>query len=218
MRLLSRLLNNRSGVAMTEFALVMPFFLSFGLWGIEMANFGQKHMAVGQLASHIADNASRIGDTSTLEERKIYEEDINDILAGANLQGAKSLDFFAHGRAIVTSLEVWNPSTHSGNAHSNGVQFIHWQRCAGALNVGSSYGNQNSAQPSGIGPAGNEVQATTESPVIFVELQYDYQPLVSSAFIPNKRISATAAFMVRDSRDQSQIYKRNSTTSPSDCA
>ena len=68
---LRRLARNRSGVAMTEFALGAPFLLMAGLWGTEMANYALVNMKIGQLAVHIADNASRIGDTSMLQDRKI---------------------------------------------------------------------------------------------------------------------------------------------------
>lgn len=201
---------------MVEFALAMPFFLTAGLWGIELANFALTNMKVSQLAAHIADNASRIGDTSTLQNRKIYEEDINDLMVGANLQGGPALDFFVHGRAIVSSLQVWDADIHTGS-HSSGDQVILWQRCMGALDVDSSYGAQNAATPDGIGPDGYEVLATADSPVIFVELTYEYQPLISSLFISNTQINATSAFMVRDDRDQSTIYKRDAATTAASC-
>ena len=216
--MLRRLLKSRSGVAATEFALAAPFLLGFGLWGIETANLALTHMKVSQLAMHIADNASRIGDTSTLEDRKIFEEDVQDLLLGANLQGGGSLDFFTHGRAMISSLEVWDQSILSGTARSDGPQFIHWQRCKGVLPVDSSYGVENSAQPNGMGPTGHEVIASEDSPVIFVELVYEYQPLVSTAFVPGTRITATSAFMVRDSRDQSQLYQRNAGAQIADCS
>ena len=76
---LRRLLRHKSGVAMTEFALGAPFLLTAGLWGTEEANYALVNMKIGQLAVHIADNASRIGDTSTLQDRKIYESDLNDV-------------------------------------------------------------------------------------------------------------------------------------------
>lgn len=74
-----------SGVAMTEFAMGAPFLLVAGLWGTEMANYALVNMKIGQLAVHIADNASRIGDTSMLQDRKIYEADINDVIYGAHM-------------------------------------------------------------------------------------------------------------------------------------
>lgn len=222
-KLLRRLRQCASGVAMTEFALGAPLLLSAGLWGVETANFAVTNMKVGQLAVHLADNASRIGDTSTLQERKLFEEDLTDVLVGASVQAGPALDLFQHGRVIISSVEIWNPSSHcnpsgcTGNGQSDGVQYLAWQRCKGALARNSAYGNQNQALPSGIGPAGQEVSATAESPVIFVEVYYDYQPLIELPWTSPATISSTAAFMVRDSRDQSDVYKRNTITQPSDC-
>jgi hypothetical protein len=221
---LRRLLANRSGVAMTEFALGAPFLLGAGLWGVETANFAVTNMKIGQLAVHLADNASRIGDTATLQNRKLYEEDITDVLLGANLQGGTGLDLYQHGRVIISSVEIWDDSAHcnaSGCASagkSNGTQFVHWQRCKGALARSSLYATQNQDLPGGIGPSGQEVSATGESPVIFVEVFYDYQPLIDLPWTNPATITSTAAFIVRDSRDLSEVYERNAASQPSDCS
>lgn len=192
-----------SGVALTEFALSMPFLLMAGLWGVELANFAVVNMRVSQLATHLADNASRIGDTSTLEDRKIYESDINDLLHGAHIQGGR-LEFFEHGRAIISSLEVV-PETED-------QQYIHWQRCMGAKTWDSSYGHEGDGlggSLSGMGPPDTQVRAFDGEAVMFVEVSYDYQPLVSSRFVGKPAINAIASFTVRDSRDLSQIYQRD---------
>lgn len=128
-RILRALKANASGAAMVEFALGTPLFLTAGLWGVEEANFALVNMKIGQLAVHIADNASRIGDASTLEQRKIYESDINDVIYGAQIQGGTALNLYDRGRVIISSVEV--------NAASSN-QYIHWQRCRGAKQVASS--------------------------------------------------------------------------------
>ncbi len=201
--ILRRLRASRSGVAMTEFALGAPFLLTAGLWGAEEANYALVNMKIGQLAVHIADNASRVGDTSTLQQRKIYESDINDLFFGAQVQGGNGVRLFDNGRVIVSSLEV-DPAS--------GRQFIHWQRCRGARNVTSSYGEQGDGLATvipGMGPPGEEVVAQKDDAVIFVEIAYTYQPLVSAKFLPSLDIHAIASFNVRDSRDLTQIYQRN---------
>lgn len=213
-RLLSRLKSSVSGVAAVEFALSMPFLLFFGLWGIETANYAIVNMRVSQLAFHLADNASRIGDASELENRKIYEADIEDLLRGADIQSGR-LDFFEHGRAIISSVEQYEetrncvPGSGCPAGLEEGDQFIHWQRCKGEKNIAPAYGALNVALPNGIGPAGREVMAPADSAVIFAEVHYDYQPLVSDRFINNTTIRAVAAFVVRDSRDLTGIKQRN---------
>ena len=201
-RLLRRLRRSESGVAATELALTLPFLLTAGLGAIELANYAVTTMRVSQLATHIADNASRIGDQSMLEDRRIYESDLNDLLLGANVQAGERLGLFEHGRAIISSVEV-DPASETG------TQYIHWQRCMGVKQHGSSYGDEGDRLPSGIGPAGEEVYAFDGEAVMFVEVAYDYQPLVSGRFIGTPTIHAIASFTVRADRDLSQISQRD---------
>lgn len=198
-RKLARLLHDRSGVAMTEFALGAPFLLMAGLWGTETANFALVNMKVGQIAVHLADNASRVGDTSTLQNRKIYESDILDVFIGAQIQGGQGLGLYNNGRVIVSSLEV----------NDDGEQYIHWQRCRGIKNVASSFGDAGDVLTDGMGPAGNKVIAQEDDAVIFVEVNYTYRPLISDAFVGTPDIISVASFTVRDDRDLSQIYQRD---------
>lgn len=200
LRLLAR---HTSGVAMIEFALGAPLVLLAGLWGTETANFALTTMQINQLAAQIADNASRVGDGSSLQSRKVFEGDINDVFYGAQLQAGK-LDLYRNGRVIISSLEV--RPVGSGDA---GSQYIHWQRCRGAMEVGSSYGVEGQNLPTGMGEPGEEVIAPDGGAVIFVELQYTYQPLVSNRFISSEIIKSISTFVVRDQRDLSQVYQQD---------
>jgi hypothetical protein len=201
---LKRLAQCTSGVAMTEFALSLPLLFAAGLWGVETANQAIVQMEISQLAIHIADNASRVGDTSSLEDRKIYETDINDVFQGANIQSGKRVGLFEHGRVILSSLEVVPGSEDQ--------QYIHWQRCKGKKQHASTYGDEGDGIGStiaGMGPPGEEVIAFEGEAVMFVEVSYDYQPLIGGMFTYLKTLKATAAFNVRDSRDLTQIYQRD---------
>lgn len=196
-----RLRKAQSGLAMIEMALALPVLLTAGLWGTEEANLAITHMRVNQLAIHVADNASRIGDTSALQSRKIYESDINDIFVGAGLQGGAAIKLFERGRVIVSSLQV-DPET--------GNQYIDWQRCMGAKVHASSYGipgDGSDVSLDGMGPDDAKVRAIEGSAVIFVEISYDYEPLIALPLTRDHTIEVTASFMVRDDRDLSQIYQ-----------
>lgn len=201
-----RLLRSTSGVAAVEFALGMPLLLTAGLWGTETANYALVNMKIGQLAVHIADNASRIGDTSTLQNRKIYESDINDVIYGAQIQGGPGIGLYDNGRVIISSLQV-----RDAPAGGSEEQYIHWQRCRGAKAVASSYGDEGDVLADGMGRNGSEVIAQSGDAVIFVEISYTYQPLISANFMGSLDISSTASFTVRDDRDLSQIYQRDAT-------
>jgi hypothetical protein len=203
-RLASRLRANASGAAVTEFALAAPLLMTAGLWGVESANQAIVQMRVSQVAVLVADNASRVGENSLLGETKLYESDINDVLYGAQLQGGRAFDLYKHGRVILSSLEVV-PGTQDQH-------YIHWQRCKGKLERTSSYGVEgdgSSAGIAGMGPEGEEIIAFPGEAVMFVEVVYKYQPLISSAFTRADDIHATAAFNVRDNRNLEQVYQRD---------
>ena len=199
MNLLRKLARNRSGVAMVEFALGAPLVLTAGLWGTETANLALTTMRVNQLTAQIADNASRISEQSALQTHRVYEGDINDVLYGAQLQAGK-LDLFRNGRVIISSLEVRPDGT---------TQYIHWQRCRGAKQAASSYGVENQNLPKGMGPTGEEVLAQPDEAVIFVEVHFDYQPLISNRFIGSTSLRSIASFTVRDQRDLTQVYQQD---------
>jgi hypothetical protein len=202
--LLHRLRISVSGAAVTEFALATPLVLTAGLWGVETAHQAVVQMRIGQVAVLVADNASRVGERSLLGETRLFESDINDVLHGAHVQTGSRFDLYTHGRIILSSLEVV-PDTED-------QQYIHWQRCKGALVQGSNYGDEGDGLASGIpglGPPGEEIIAFKGEAVMFVEVVYDYQPLISEMFTHADKISATAAFNVRDNRDLRQVYQRD---------
>lgn len=214
-KFLRRLCGELSGTAMTEFALALPLLLTAGLYGAETANLALVNMKVSQLAIHIADNGSRIGDTSMITNKSIFESDVNDLLAGSNIQGGNALSFYERGRTILSSVEVFDSSVscaHGGCPHgpkTDGTIFIHWQRCKGKKVWASHYGNEDAVLPSGIGPTGQEVTPDPGNAVVFVEVAYDYQPLVSQRFFGPTTITAISSFTVRENIDLGGLQQRN---------
>lgn len=198
--LLRRLRGETSGMAIVEFALALPIVLSVVLGGLELTNFTIAKMRMSQLALQLADNGSRIGTNSLLTDPQISESQINDMLTGANLQSG-SLGLFARGRIIISSLEP--------DPNNAGKYYIHWQRCRGAKNVQSSYGrvgvtsgvDQGVNMTGGMGPTNRKVTAPTGGGVIYIEIQYDYKPLVLARLAPTSTIKEIAAMTVRDKRD-----------------
>lgn len=196
-RLFRRLWRDASGVAFVEFAYTLPWLMVLGLGGIEIANYSITHMRVSQLAVSLADNASRAKEDIVAGVPRMREYDVNEAFQAASLQSGQ-LDVAANGRLILTSLET--------NA-SNG-QWLHWQRCFGAKTTyKSSYGKQGDGTTgtgvTGMGPTGRRVAAESGYAIMFVEVAYEYQPLVFDRFIPEGEIRKTAAMYVRDDRDLS---------------
>jgi hypothetical protein len=58
-----------------------------------------------------------------------------------------------------------------------------------------------------MGPPGEEIFALDDEAVMFVEIYYDYQPIVTDVFIQNKEIYVTTAFNVRADRDLNGIFQ-----------
>jgi hypothetical protein len=186
--LLARLRRDERGVALIEFAYALPLILALAFAGLETANLAAAHLKVSQMGMMVADNAGRV-------LTRIDEADINEVFDGARQIG-ESLDFNAHGRIVLSSLQenkLASPKTG---------QMINWQRCTGALtSVAPAYGIEGKgkldASLQGMGKTGNKIQSAPGTAVMFVEITYDYQPLLTGV-IPGRRIRYESAFNVRE--------------------
>jgi Flp pilus assembly protein TadG len=222
-----RLSRDTSGLAMLEFAFSAPIVLMIGLYGIETANQALINLKVSQIALNLADNASRVGLISNANIEQLREVDLNDVLQAARNQGT-SIDLTTRGRITISSLENVQRTFDAAPK-----QRLHWQRCIGmksGVNYDSSYGtttttagtdatsgNAGTLAPLGMGDAPDLVQAPTNGGVIFVEVNYDYKPIVGQWLFGPARIHYIASFIVRDNRDFVQIYNPTPTATRSTC-
>ena len=214
-RLIERMKRCTAGVAMVEFAVTAPVFLLTGLGALELSHYALINLRISQAATHIADNASRVGESSNLSALRIYEADIQDLLIGVRLHAGDGTKLYEHGRVILSSLQQ----------NSDGGQWIKWQRCMGKKNAQSAYGVEGDGAMgtglSGMGPSGREIEAGSGEAVMYVEIEYDYQPLVPIAlvapFTSNSSIRSESAFIVRGNRDLSQVYTLPTPTTPWTC-
>jgi hypothetical protein len=209
--LLRRLRTARSGIAITEFALAAPFMMVLGAYGLETSNLVLTHLRMSQISANLADTASRIGQSSPSALKKIRESDINDAFQAVRLQQGNTL-LSTNGRVILSSLEQ----------NASGGQWIHWQRCLGLKNYTSTYGaagvGATGTAFKGMGDLNKEIQAPAGSAVMFVEIIYDYQPLISAKLLGvGKKIHAKAAFLVRDKRDLDEGDNPSPGAAPMSC-
>lgn len=208
---LLRLARDSGAVVMIEMAFCIPILVVVGFAGIELASLTLTHTRVSQIGLGAADNASRIAFGSNLSLPRVREIDINEVFTGVEEQ-ARGMNFRANGRVILSSLER-NP---------DGGQWIHWQRCYGDLNIASAYGPQGTGATGtafrGMGPSGREVTAASGTAVMFVEIFYDYQPMVGRQWFGTPRIRSTAAFNIREGRDLSQVYNPAPAATVSSCS
>jgi TadE-like protein len=210
-RFAASLRKNSSGVAVIEFAYALPILLAVGVGGIEMTNYANVNLRVSQAAMALADNMSRVGLESALSSVQIRESDVNDSFIGIQRQ-TEGLNVTANGRVILSSLE----------RNADGGQWIHWQRCFGGLARASAYGVQGDGATGtallGMGPATARITAPADAAVMFVEIVYNYQPLVAGFFSYSREIRREASFIVRDPRDLTQIYNPAPAATVSSCS
>lgn len=196
--LLKRLLKDRSGLALTEFAFSLPIFMGLGFYGLEISNLAIINMQLSQTALNLADNASRLGQTNNgIVAPTITESDVMRSFRGTALQ-SKNIDLLSRGRVILSSLEL----------DSNNNQLIRWQRCKGVHNGQAIYGGQGTNGTSdtsftGMGQQGSEVAAVYGTAIMFVELEYKFEGMFGDLFVKPRVIRQEAAFNIRDDRNLS---------------
>ncbi|MBU2032595.1 MAG: pilus assembly protein [Alphaproteobacteria bacterium] len=212
--LVRRMRSDSSGLALIEFAFAAPILLALSLTGAELTHYITTKMRMSQLALHLADNAARIGSGSQLSAKRINEADINDLFIGAGLQGGE-LDLYEHGRVIISSLEPM------ANPNEDGTFRIRWQRCRGAkTDHESTYGDAGDTDLDGMGIAGRQAIAPENGVTMFVEVYYEYQPLLGEHLAPSTSMVEIGSMMVRDRRDtaggNNGVYPVSGVT-PSSC-
>src|SRR3546814_15826482 len=96
----------------------------------------------------------------------------------------------------------WSSDVYSSDLIADRY-YIHWQRCRGSKTHTPKYGTagkSSGTNMSGMGPAGQQVTAPSGGAVIFVEVAYTYQPLISSKVVPNGTMTEIAAMRSKERR------------------
>jgi Flp pilus assembly protein TadG len=196
-----RLLRNERGLALTEFAFVLPIFITLCVAGTEMTNYITTKMRLSQIALQIADNAARMGTGSRLAAKTISETDINDLFAGAQLESG-ALNINTNGRVILSSLENNAAKTGAADQYKIG-----WQRCYGTKTTHASlYGTAGQAKEY-MGTSTRRTGVLPDNATMFVEIYYIYTPIIKASWVPsmianeNGALVEIASMAVRDRRD-----------------
>ncbi|MBX7481078.1 pilus assembly protein [Qipengyuania sp. 6D47A] len=193
-RFLRRLRMSEQGIALTEFAFVLPIFIAMLFGGLELINLVMAHMRINQIAISVADNAGRV-------RTGIDESDIYEVFAGADQVG-RGMDFATKGRVVLSSLQP------NGQSDGKAGQMINWQRCYGSLSVTPRYGLQDkgkddSSLAAGMGPDGGKIKAAEGTAVMFAEVSYRYTPIVLPGIVSGGLdLRYESAFNVRERTNQ----------------
>ncbi len=187
---LRQLRGNRRGAAMIEFAYTLPVFLVLIGGGLEVTNLALVHLRLNHVAETTADNAARV-------RTQIDENDLDEIFAGIELEG-ETIDLSDKGRVIVSSVQ------DNGKPGNGKGQMIRWQRCHGGKTAKApKYGKEGKGKSdtslkNGMGPPGRRIAAQPGTAVMFVEVVYDYDPMIFQGFIASREIRYESAFNVRE--------------------
>lgn len=244
--ILARLRRDTSGLALLEFALSMPIVLALGLYGIEISNLALTNLKLSQIALALADNASRVGVDNGLAQQDLREFDINDVLQAARLQGA-DMKLTANGRITLSSLEesngvqrihwqrclglqnglgfdsTYGRTTAKNNAPSTADDTAASYDPTAGVNTASSGNPDNSAShpgsiiTGGMGDPGSKISAPPDSGVMFVEINYNYQPVTGTWLIGSRKLHSIATFIVRDKRNFKQVTNPTPTAKRNTC-
>lgn len=185
---LFRLRRDRRGLALTEFALALPFLTIAIFMGLETAWLVVQRQTVGRIAAQVADNVARVRDS-------IDESNIHETMIATRLNGER-INVLDNGRIIISSVQR-NPAGDG--------QWIRWQRCFGAQPGVSRYGPQGKGQTDrslpNVGPSGREIVASEGMAIIVVEMKHRYQPLISNRWFGPQEFETETAFVVRQRTD-----------------
>jgi hypothetical protein len=220
---LRALRRDQSGLALVEFAISLPVLLVLGLTGIEVANFAIANLRISEIAETTADNAARVRDS-------IDETDVNELMTGAKTVGTQ-IKFADNGRVIVSDLEPrsdgtgqwirWQrcygaknynstygvPKTAGNTTITNGTESA---LMADGKTANPNPSDQTKSVPTdgtkttlaGMGAPANQVAAANGTALMFVEVFYEYQPIVANRLIGNQTLHYTAAYNVRQRTNQ----------------
>lgn len=187
--MLKYLRKSQKGIALTEFALILPLFVFAVMGGMELAWEAIVRQKIQRIAATTADNTSRIRGV-------INETDIHEIMTAARLNG-EGLDLNKRGRLIVSSIQR--------NNRDNG-DWIRWQRCMGERLAYSKYGKEDEGKNDNSIQGIDGVREMSPPPgvaLILAEVEYRHKPLISDGFFGERIMRYETAFIVRDRNDLS---------------
>lgn len=188
-----RIVQDASGLALIEFAYILPIFLGFGLVGLEYTNVVLARQKTERVASTIADLVAS-------NQVPPNERQIGDMFASVPII-SKPFEFGRESNVIITGvLGIYD-------SDDDEVQNkVAWQRCLRADAQSSALGSQwRSSNDIADGPEvnlANSIALEQNQMVIVAEVFFSYDPLISQnivrSVLPAEKIfTETATFRTR---------------------
>ncbi len=170
---IAALMRDRCGLALTEFALVLPIFVGFGLVGIEYTNVVLARQKIERVAATMADQVA--GNQVPPNERQI-----GDLLSAVDVI-ARPFSVSEDGTVILTAvIGIYDSDT---NQVENKIA---WQRCKSPDGTPSAVGTQWTGTDISDGPATTlpgGIDLAQNQMVIVSEVFFNYTPLISTEIL-----------------------------------
>lgn len=166
--ILKRLRDDRGGVALIEFAIVLPIFTVIAMCGLELSYYALANNRVQRLAAMTGDLVAQSGTGSI----GIGEGQIYDLFSALDLT-AKPFDLRNNGRVVITAIQ--------GTAGSGGTtdNTIRWQRFDGGYVAAAPL--VGCAQTATTATLKDGRKLPLDEFMFHVQVSYKYQPLFSMA-------------------------------------
>ena len=174
-----RLLADRRGVSILEFALMLPLFLGFVLTGIEFANYVMANNRVQRLAAMSADLVAQSG----TGQIGVAEGQIYDLFSALDLT-ARPFDLRRFGRVVITGVQGVD-SDNDGIVDNK----ILWQRFDGEFVTPPTLGCNLTTAVATL-PQGRRL--IRDEILFHVQVSYRYQPVFSA--LPFRWLSLPTSF------------------------
>jgi len=172
-RRVRRLLRDRRGAAMLEFAAALPVLVTLLLGGVDMARLVTANQKLDRVAAGMGDLVA--------QSQSLTQADLTNLYAAVKFI-ATPFDLSTDGVVIVSSISL-----------VGGVQKINWQsRGSGTLSVASKIGvtGGTATLPTGLSVSGTDT-------LIAAEVFYNFKGLFGLSLVPNKQLYHTSFFRPR---------------------
>ncbi|MEX6723610.1 TadE/TadG family type IV pilus assembly protein [Parapedomonas caeni] len=174
---LRRLGLDRRGVAMVEFALMLPISMTLFLGGVEGARYVLLHQKVARVAQTMADLTAQspVG---------VMESQISNLFLSANMI-SDPYNILTDGRVFISAIKGGAPSI--GNT-------IIWQRCDGAFGAASSVIGSSDNKDVTL-PDGTELEEGVIT--VIAQASFHFEPMFFSVLFPEQTITHIARYAPR---------------------
>ncbi len=190
---LRKIVKDTAGLALIEFALILPIFITFGVVGLEFTNLVLTKQKTERLASTMADQVA--GNQVQPNERQI-----KDLFSAVELVAAP-YSIAPKGNVAVTAV-VGIVDTDDDEVQNK----IAWQRCltsnANKSAIGEQWSGSNDIAQGPQVTLPNNIELAQNQMVIVAEVFYPYEPIVADAIIakyvqPGEIFRETTVFRTR---------------------